>query len=297
MYSLFVALAAPDKLGVVQERLMAALQGGWKGDSFDKVEIAKLAGNSPELLDNLAIADRLAPMMAGAPKIQGNPRIVKRLLNAVSLRRVLAANRGMNVDFATLAKLAIFQRCTDGPATLALFHLIMEGKDAEKLLLPPDKVKGKAPELPKDWVPHADFIEQWRAIDPLFDSAEKLRPAVFLSRDVLAPARSRSDLSDKARKAIEALLKIDNVNSPVGKEIVEDLTPADRRAAMSGLIEMMRDEDWSAVVPGVHGALLIAEASPEAKAELKAFVGSLQTGEMDKGIRFLLRRMGMIEGK
>ena len=297
MYSLFVGLAAPDKLGVVQERLLSALQGAWKGDSFDKAEIATLSGNPPELLDNLAIADRLAPMMAWAPKIQGNPRIVKRLLNAVSLRRTLAGNRHMNVDFATLAKLAIFERCTDGPATLALFHLIMEGKDAEKVLLPPDKVKGKAPDLPKDWTPHADFIEQWRKMDPLFDSAERLRPAVFLSRDVMAPARARSDLSDAAREAVTALLKVDNINSPVGKKIVEGLTPADRRAVMSGLIENMRDADWSAVVQGVHGALLVAESSPEAKVELKAFVGGLQSGEMDKGVLFLLRRAGMIEAK
>lgn len=297
MYSLFVGLAAPEKLSLVQARLLAALQGGWKGDSFDKAEIAKLAGDPPDLLDNLAIADRLAPMMASAPKIQGNPRIVKRLLNAVSLRRTLAANRNMNVDLATLAKLAIFERCTDGPATLALFQLIMEGKDAEKVLLPADKVKAKAPEFPKDWAPHADFIEHWRNLDPLFDSAEKLRPAVFLSRDVMAPARARSDIGEAAREAIAALLKVDNLNSPVGKKIVEGLTPADRRSAMSGLIESMRDADWSAVVPGIHGALLIADGSPEAKAELKAFISGLQTGEMDKGVLFLLRRTGMIEGK
>lgn len=276
---------------------MVALQSGWKGDTFDKAEIAELAGDAPGLLDNLAIADRLAPMMAWAPNIQGNPRIVKRLLNAVSLRRVLAANRQMNVDFATLAKLAIFERCTDAPATLALFHLIMEGKEAEKLLLPLDKMKGKAPELPRDWAPHAEFIEQWRALDPPFESVEKLRPAVFLSRDVMAPARSRSDLSEAAREAIAALLKVDNVNSPVGKKIVEDLTPTDRRGVMSGLIETMRDADWSAMVSGVHGALIVADNSSEAKAELKAFVSGLQTGEMDKGVRFLLRRTGMIEAK
>lgn len=236
-------------------------------------------------------------MMAWAPSIQGNPRIVKRLLNAVSLRRVLAANRQMNVDFATLAKLAIFERCTDAPATLALFHLIMEGKEAEKQLLPTKQVKGKAAELPKDWVPHAEFIEQWRALDPLFDNAEKLRPAVFLSRDVMAPARSRSDLSDAAREAIAALLKVDNANSPVGKKIAGDLTPTDQRAVMSGLIETMRDADWSAMVPGIHGALILANSSSDAKTELKAFVSGLQTGEMDKGILFLLRRTNMIEGK
>jgi predicted KAP-like P-loop ATPase len=297
MYSLFVGLVAPDKLVSVQERLMAALQDAWKGASFEKAEIAKLAGDPPELLDNLAIADRLAPILAGAPKIQGNPRIVKRLLNAVSLRRVLAGNRKMNVDFATLAKLAVFERCTDGPATLALYQLVMDGKDAEKLLLPQDKVKGKAPELPKDWTTHADFIEQWRAMEPVFDSAAKLRPAMFLSRDVMAPARSRSGLSDAAREAVAALLKITDVNSPVGKTLIEGLSPSDRQAVMPALIEAMREEDWSAIVPGVHGALLLSAASSEAKTEFQAFIAGLQTGEIDKGIQFLLKRAGIIGAK
>jgi predicted KAP-like P-loop ATPase len=297
MYSLFVGLVAPNQLVGVQERLMAALQDAWKGASFEKAEISKLAGDPSELLDNLAIADRLAPILAGAPKIQGNPRIVKRLLNAVFLRRVLARNRKMNVDFATLAKLAVFERCTDGPATLALYQLVMDGKDAEKLLLPQDKVKGKAPEQPKDWTPHADFIEQWRAMEPVFDSAAKLRPAMFLSRDVMAPARSRSGLSDAAREAVAALLKISDVNSPVGKTLIDGLAPSDRQTAMSSLIEAMREQDWSAVVPGVHGALLLSAVSPEAKTEFQAFVGGLQTSGMDKGIQFLLKRAGIIGGK
>jgi len=297
MYSLFVGLAASTKLGVVQERLMAALQSGWKGSTFDKIEIAKLAGDPPDLLDNLAVADRLAPIMAWAPKIQGNPRIVKRLLNAISLRRLLAAKREMNVDFATLAKLAIFERCTDGPATLALYQLIMGGKETENLLLPPNMVKGLAPELPKEWLPHVDFIERWRSMDPLFDNTTKLRPAVFLSRDVMAPARSHSDISDAAREAVQALLKVDSINSPVGRSIIKALAPTDHRVVMSMLIENMREHDWSSTVPGVHGALILAEASPETSTELKAFVAGLQTGEMEKGIKFLLKKKGMIEGK
>lgn len=220
MYSLFVGAAAPDRLVDVQKTLIAALQGGWKGATFEKAEVAKIAGDPPDLLDKLAIADRLAPILARAPKIQGNPRIVKRLLNAISLRSLLAGNREMNVDFATLAKLAVFERCTDSPATLALYQLVMEGKNVEKLLLPPDKVEGEAPELPKDWLPHAEFIEEWRAMEPHFDNPSKLRAAMFLSRDVMAPARSRSDISDATREAVAALLKVTNINSPVGKEVI-----------------------------------------------------------------------------
>jgi predicted KAP-like P-loop ATPase len=275
MYSLFVGLAAPDKLPAVQKHLMAALQQGWKGHTFDKAAVAKLADEPAELLDNLAIADVLAPILAWAPNVQGNPRIVKRLLNAVFLRRMLAAHRQMNIDLATLAKLAVFERCTDGPATLALYRMVMEGEDAEKHLLP--AAKGKYADLPQEWTAHADFVEKWRAMEPRFDDAAKLRPAVFLSRDVMAPARSRSELSEAARAAVEALLKVDSVNSPVGKKIVEGLPESDRRAAMSQLIEAMRPSDWSASVPGLHGAVILAKASPDAMAELKAFLGGLQT--------------------
>jgi hypothetical protein len=295
MYSLFVGLAAPDKLADVQKHLMAALQQGWKGKTFDKAAVAKLAGEPADLLDNLAIADGLAPILAWAPNIQGNPRIVKRLLNAVFLRRMLAANREMNIDLATLAKLSVFERCTDGPATLALYRMVMEGEDAETQLLPAKK--GKSPDLPQEWVAHANFIEKWRAMEPAFDDAAKLRPAVFLSRDVMAPARSRSELSEPARVAVEALLKVDSVNSPVGKKVVEGLSAIDRRAAMSPLIEAMRTANWAAAVPGIHGAVILAKASPDATTELKAFLAGLQTGQMDRGILYLLRQAGLIAGK
>lgn len=296
MYSLFVGLAAPDKLAEVQRYLMVALQQGWKGKTFDKATIAKLAGEPPELLDNLGIADVLAPILAWAPNVQGNPRIVKRLLNAVFLRRMLAAHREMNIDLATLAKLAVFERCTDGPATLALYRMVMEGEEAEKLLRPP--LKGtKTPELPQEWTAHADFIEKWRDMEPAFDDAAKLRPAVFLSRDVMAPAHSRSELSEAARIAVEALLKVDSVNSPVGKRIIEALPATDRRTAMSQLIETMRAADWSGMVPGIHGAVILAKASPDATTELKAFLGGLQTGQMEKGQRYLLKQAGLIADK
>lgn len=294
MYSLFVGLVAPETLAQVQPKLMAALQGSWKGETFNKEEIGRLAGGAAELLDNLAIADRLAPILAWAPNIQGNPRIVKRLLNAIFLRRVLATNRKMNVDLATLAKLAVFERCTDEHATLALYRLVMEGKEAERQLLPADKIEGMRPDDPAEWKTHEDFIRKWREMEPLFDNAEALRPAVFLSRDVMAPARSRTDLSEAARAAIEALLKVDSINSPVGKTIVEQLPAGDRRIVMSHLIAAMREKDWSVPVPGIHGALILAKGSAEAGLELKAFTGGLQIEQMDKGIRYLLKAARMI---
>lgn len=295
MYSLMVADAAPDKLPTVQARLLDALQTSWKGGKFDRAEIDQLAGAPAELRNDLAVADRLAPILATAPNVQGNPRIVKRLLNAVSLRRAMVGKRQMNVDLATLAKLAVFERCTDGPATLTLYRLVMEGEDAEKLLMPPSKGKGAAPALPTAWAAHAEFIEQWRAMEPIFSDAKALRPAVFLSRDVMAPAPSRTGLSDAAREAVEALLKVDRVTSPVARTIVERLSAPDRRAAMVQIIDTLRSADWTSKVEGVHGAIILAKASTDAAAELQAFVGSLQTGNLEPSVKYLLTQHGLLE--
>ena len=59
---------------------------------------------------------------------------------------------------------------------------------------------------------------------------------------------------------------------------------------MSHLIEAMREGDRAGPVRGIHGALIIAQMSAEAGAELKAFMSGLQTGQMEKGMRFLFLR-------
>jgi predicted KAP-like P-loop ATPase len=297
MYSLLVGRAAPHALGQTQARLMAALQGAWKGDTFERAEIATLAGDPPGLLDDLAVADRLAVVLAGAPNVMGNPRIVKRLLNAVFLRRALAQRRKMNVDLATLAKLAVFERCTDEAATRALYRLVMAEDDASAYLLPPNELDGKtAPEAPAEWNKHEAFIGDWRAMEPLFGAEVDLRPAVFLSRDVMAPARARAGLSEAVAAAVAGLLAVTSVNSLVGKQIVSTLGPGDRALVMEQLIDSMRLADWSQPVAGVHGAVLLAKMEPPTAGGLTAFLATVPKDGMDKGMRYLLKQSKLVDG-
>jgi predicted KAP-like P-loop ATPase len=297
MYSLLVGRAAPAALPAIQIRLMAALQGAWKGDTFERTEIATIAGDPPGLLDDLAVADRLAAVLAAAPNVMGNPRIVKRLLNAVFLRRALAQRRKMNVDLATLAKLAVFERCTDEAATRALYRLVMAEDDTSAYLLPPAKADGKkSPEMPAEWKKHEVFVEAWRAMEPLFGEDIDLRPAVFLSRDVMAPARPRSGLSEAVATAVAGLLTVTTVNSPVGKQIIEALSPADRAQVMEQLIDAMRTADWSDAVAGIHGALLLAKMESATAGALGAFLGTVPKDGMEKGMRYLLKQSKLIDG-
>lgn len=294
MYSLFVSRSAPGRLSDVQQLLLGALQASWRGETFTRDEIDELAGKPPGLRDRLAVADRLAPILATAPSINGNPRIVKRLLNAVTLRESLAVSREMNVDLATLAKLAVFERGTDAAAVQLLYRTVMDEICRRELLLPPHM--GGDTELPAEWKRHEAFVSQWREMEPVFEDPASLRAAMFLSRDVMAPALARSGMGEAARSAIPALIAIGSATSPEGKALVERLPPTDRVAVMGALVNAMREADWADKVPGLHGAVILADASEDARKDLQAFVSTFNPRRINGGLRYLLKQKGYLGG-
>lgn len=213
-------------------------------------------------------------------------------MNAVTLRESLARSREMSVDLATLAKLAVFERGTDAAAVQLLYRTVMDEASDRKLLLP-DHMRGGT-ELPPEWKRHEPFVDQWLEMEPIFEDPAGLRAAMFLSRDVMAPAMARSGMSEAARAAVPALLAIASATSPEGKAMADRLNPADRVTVMSALITAMREADWSEKVQGIHGAIILAEASPEARKDFEAFIAGLSLRTIDRGIRYLLKTKGYL---
>lgn len=83
----------------------------WQGLRIDRAFIQSLDVDlPPELVAQLDTADRLTTIMATATGIAGNPRLIKRFLNALSVRMAVAKNQGVFVDEAALAKLLLFER-------------------------------------------------------------------------------------------------------------------------------------------------------------------------------------------
>lgn len=299
MYSLFTQQLAPQALGAVQEVLLEALQGAWNGASFTADQIDAVAGRPAGLLEMLGTADGLAPTLTTADRIDGNPRIIKRLLNAVMLRRSLAASRKMNVDLGTLAKLAIFERGTDAGATQALYTMVMANEEGADLLLKATEDLGKGgkrPQSPAAWKAHETFIEEWRRLEPRFNDPKALQPALFLSRDVMAsPASSRTN--DNVGAAVRALLGVTSVNSPVAAEVIDRLSADERVATMAGLVASLREGDWTDKLHGIQGAIMLGEKSEGGKRQLKALIDAIPQETMNSGVRFALRSKGYFEGK
>jgi hypothetical protein len=215
------------------------------------------------------------------------------------LRRSLAASRKMKIDLGTLAKLAIFERGTDAEATQALYTMVMAGEEGADLLLKAGEDLGdgvRRPQAPAPWKPHETFIEEWRRLEPRFDDAKALQPALFLSRDVMAsPASSRA--TDDVAAAVQALLSVTSVNSPAAIEVIDRLTVDERVTVMGHLVANLREGDWSTKLPGIHGAILLGEKSEGGKRQLQALVSDVPEETMNSGVRFALRGKGYLGGK
>ena len=89
----------------------------WKGKRADLAFMLDLLPECPpDLRRNLELSDRLAPLLASAMHVAGNPRLIKRFLNTLWIRLAVARAQGVAVDESTLAKVLLFERCASESA-------------------------------------------------------------------------------------------------------------------------------------------------------------------------------------
>src|SRR5437899_576918 len=77
----------PAEKETVRGKVCKQLAETWKGSRVDRAFMEKLGVTYPhDLVAKFDTADRLAPIMTTSTQIAGNPRLIKRFLNALSIR-------------------------------------------------------------------------------------------------------------------------------------------------------------------------------------------------------------------
>lgn len=101
LFMLFANASDVDEKTVerLRERLETNLRLSWKeGPLSIEDALVVLGDQGKQLRNSFDVAERMAALLANAPLVEGNPRIVKRLLNVVRLRSRIAERREMPVD-------------------------------------------------------------------------------------------------------------------------------------------------------------------------------------------------------
>ena len=186
------------------------LKRPWIGGTLDAVTVRKALGDkAPRANNALALSDQIGPILASGTK--GNPRQIKRFLNALVLRQRTAEARGFGeeVKLPVLAKLMLAERflprlfdqvaaaaatAPDGKSA-DLAALELEAIEPEK---PPKKLAGDKADGSKgpvklgatkggdsaqlrEWL-SSPAIKAWAAVQPPVGD-EDLRPYLFVAKD------------------------------------------------------------------------------------------------------------------
>ena len=280
---LFTTASSVNTAGVekLRTRLEANLRLSWKESPLTIDDALSVLGEEgKELRNSFDIADRVAGLLAGAPLVEGNPRIVKRMLNVVRLRSRIAERREMPVDEQMVAKFALFERCVEPSAITKMYTLINEAPsgtpekilDLEKLR---DDPSGFVEACPDEWKNSAQFLLDWFGLSPAIAGVD-LRPLVYLSRET-TPLRTQSaELSQAAAKSALRLRNIRTLGSPAAKEAIESIPAGEHVGVMRDLIAVLRSHpDWTRKPEAFTGAQLLADAKLVAGEELSGYLRGL----------------------
>ena len=247
-----------------QNKLSKLLNKAWEDDvTAEKIEGVFDDDTERTMKEYVAIADQLAGILVSADNIKGNPRLIKRLLNALEIRKKVAKINGMMLDSGVLIKMLLFERCASEGAFDYLAKEVAnaeEGKPEFIQKLEDSLISGEKYEFP-DVTWNNNFVQKWVLIEPKLGGLD-LRPLLYLSRDKALSFAAYDELSIKGKELLTALKKVKN--GTYLRELVESIKSLGIREAeklLKRIISLGRNEQWN--VNALFAAVHITEAFPE----------------------------------
>lgn len=257
----------------------------WKGGRVDKAFLAGEIENCPPALTNrLALAERIAPILTTSQSIRGNPRLIKRFLNTLTMRLSMARLQGVTVDEEVLVKLLLFERCGDKDAYAELLRSVNESDEGHAEILNDREAGARgedgAPALDKPW--SEPFLSGWLALDPPL-AGQDLRGALYVGRES-HPIISRADeLSSDAASVLEMLLRLTSASPIVDAEVAG--LPKHEIAKLTDKVLARARQETAWGVPGILNAMQsLASASPQAAGSIVAFLSEVPPAQVRPSI-------------
>ncbi|MBX9658963.1 MAG: hypothetical protein K2X00_10380 [Nitrospiraceae bacterium] len=268
----------------IRAKVCIQLQQTWRGKRVDRAFMLTLHPHlPPDLLSQLDTADRLAPLMTSASQIAGNPRLIKRFLNALSIRMAVARAHGVGIDEAVLAKLMLFERCGDQDAYAALMKAINEDEEGKPRFLEDwetEALAGEKLELEKPW--DTRFFREWLTVIPRLADRD-LRGALYVSREHAPLITPEDRLSSEGAELLSAIL-----NNPDMASVLRDrLSQLPRRETtfiMGRILDRARQEQEWGTPPILDAALAVTVADPTQAARLSTFLRERPSAQITPSI-------------
>lgn len=273
-----------DVRETIRDGVCRQLRQTWQGKRVDRVFVQSLHNGFPDdLVGKLDTADRLAPLMTTASGISGNPRLIKRFLNALAIRMTISKAQGVGVDEAVLAKLLLFERLGDPKAYAELVAAVSTNTTGKPTFLAEWEEKANAGAevaLKQPW--DSDFVREWLTLPPALADVD-LRGALYVSREHAPLITPEDRLSSEAAELLAALLEHPDMAGALKNRVIR-VPRAETTVMMDRLLDRARQEQSWGVPPILEACLVLAEADPAQGARLAAFLRERPPAQIEPNI-------------
>lgn len=256
----------------IREKVCAQLAQTWRGERVDRAFVAKIHDALPtDLVGRLDTADRLAPLMTTTSQIGGNPRLIKRFLNALAIRMTISNAHGVGVDEAVLAKMLLFERCASPACYEVLATRVNNDADGKPRFLADwegSAIAGEELQLDEDW--DDPFIREWLTVPPRLADID-LRGVLYVSREHAPLITPEDRLSSDGAEILAAILEYPEVGDALHERIAK-LPRPETTIMMDKILERaLQVQEWG-TPPILDAGLTVVAADPALGARLAAFL-------------------------
>jgi predicted KAP-like P-loop ATPase len=274
----------PEVKEKIRAKICAQLGQTWQGKRVDRAFVQSLHDKfSDELIGQFDTADRLAPLMTTASGIVGNPRLIKRFLNALAIRMAISRTHGVGVDEAVLAKMLLFERLGNPKAYAALTKAVTENSYGKPVFLSEWEEKANAGQELELQAPWDDpFVREWLTLPPKIADRD-LRGALYVSREHAPLITPQDRLSSEAAELLTALLEHPDMAASL-KDRLSKVPKAETTVIMDRLLDRARQEQEWGVPPILEACLVAAEADPPQGSRLAAFLAERPPSQIKANI-------------
>lgn len=282
------------------------LKRPWSGETIDATLIKETMGDKAALANQaLILSDQIGPILANGSK--GNPRQIKRFLNALMLRKRTADARGFGeeIGITILAKLMLAEqfmprlfeqiahKAVSSPDGICdelnqLEAAAASGdepkpemirpsgartaKTGRKVALSDDSSKESGSTLLKEWLENQQFLE-WAAIRPPLTGVD-LRPYLFVTKDRKNYFGTATALGLLA--TITELLLGPKISIQAREEDIKQLSIAEANSAFEQVrSHIISNDEFETEPDGIAGMSILVKAHPTLQANLLDFLEGL----------------------
>ncbi|HEU5400812.1 MAG TPA: P-loop NTPase fold protein [Terriglobales bacterium] len=274
MILLFVenSILDPAEKEKIRDCVCVQLGQTWQGKRVDRAFVQSISSKLTDgLIGQIDTAERLAPLMATASGIGGNPRLIKRFLNALAIRMAISRAHGVGVDEAVLVKVMLFERVANPKAYAELTKAVSENSEGKPFFLSEWEDKANAAEELKLAGPWDDpFVREWLTLPPRI-AYRDLRGVLYVSREHAPLITPQDRLSSEAAGLLSALLEHPDMAATV-KDRLSKLSKTEITVIMDRLLDRARQEQEWGVPPILEACLAAAEADPPQGSRMAAFL-------------------------